>query len=79
MAPAYLSNGFTNVRDMHSYNTRGSVSDYYISDVPSSSLVHNSFGFRGRMEWNSLPRDLKQISSLNAFKKKLKVYFMEQY
>ena len=69
MAPAYLSNGFTNVRQVHSYNTRGSVSDYHISDVSSSSLVRDSFGFRGRMEWNSLPRDLKQISSLNAFKK----------
>ena len=78
-APSYLSNGFTAVRDVHSYNTRGSVSDYHISDKVLNSLKRDSFGFKGRKEWNSLPQVLKQAGSLDAFKKKLKAHFMEQY
>ena len=79
MAPGYLSNGFTFVRDIHSYNTRGSVSDYHISEKVNSSLKRDSFVFNAKKEWNSLPSDLKQVGSLLAFKTGLKAHFMERY
>ena len=79
MAPGYLSNGFTFVKDVHSYNTRGSVSDYHLSDKVTSSLKRESFGFTARKEWNSLPLSIKQAGSLAIFKSSLKAHFTEQY
>ena len=79
LAPAYLTKGFTNVNQVHSHNTRGSVSDFHISDHVSTSLQRDTFCFKGKMEWNSLPRDLKKATCLNTFKTKLKSFFIDQY
>ena len=79
MAPGYLSDGFTFVKDVHSYNTRGSVSDYHIAERVTSSLKRDSFCFNARKEWNLLPLSLKQVGYLDAFKTKLKAHFMEGY
>ena len=79
MAPGYLSNGFTFVKDVHSYNTRGSVSDYHLSEKVTTSLKRESFGFTARREWNSLPLSIKQAGSLAVFKSSLKAHFTEQY
>ena len=49
---------------IHSYNTR-SASKIHI-DYGQFSLRH-----RGAIIWNSLPNDLKELKSSNAFKKAL--------
>ena len=79
LSPSYLSDGFVNVNQVHSHNTRGSVSDFHVSDRALTSLQRDTFRFKGKMEWNSLPRDLKKVTGLNTFKTKLRSYFTEQY
>ena len=64
IAPSYLSDGFTTVKQFHSYNTRGSVSDNHFSDRVSTFLKHNSFGFKGRKGWNSLPLNIIALEGM---------------
>jgi hypothetical protein len=50
--PDALSNYFTNVHDIHNYNTRQSVG-LYIPKV-STTLAKNSIKFRGPTIWNEI-------------------------
>ena len=78
-SPDYLGGNFTQVGAVHSHNTRGSVSDYHISESGRSSLKCSSFSFIAKKEWNSLPRELKLTNGIGSFKNKLRKYFLERY
>ena len=77
-APQYMSNNFTPVASTHSHSTRGSVSCNFSVTRPMS-LAQDSFSFSAMKEWNSLPSDLKCISSESIFLTRVKKYFMEKY
>ena len=77
-APQYMSNNFTPVASTHSHSTRGSVSCNFSVTRPMS-LAQDSFSFSAMKEWNSLPSDLKCISSESIFRTRVKKYFMEKY
>ena len=51
-------------------------------DLPWSNLVSyrdRAFSVAAPSEWNSLPSDLKDCTSYNLFKSKLKTYLFERY
>lgn len=73
LAPSYLLDRFTRTSAVHSYSSRGSDVNYYWSDVNRST---NIFTHSSIKEWNALPYELKQINSIEVFKKRLKDYLM---
>jgi hypothetical protein len=79
MSPDYLSGGFTFVKNVHGYSSRGSTSDYCIPDTGLTALQSRSFGFIGRKGWSALPGNLKQEVGLNCFKRKLKAFILQHY
>ena len=76
-APSYLSDCFQRFSTVHSYETRGSQSDYIVSreDTASSAML-NSFTYTAKKEWNRLPSSLKTIRKLEVFKSKLRDYLL---
>ena len=73
--PQYLRGNFKLVSDVHGYKTRGSSTGFHISGED----VVGSFEYCGKTEWNSLPDRLKTLGSIDAFKRNLKLYFLEGY
>lgn len=69
--PKYLNNYFNRVRDVHSYSTRGSSTDFVPPKV-KSNLGKESFLFVTTSLWNRLPGNLKTTRSLGGFKLALK-------
>ena len=59
---------------MHDYNTRN-PENYYVEEC-KNTVSSFSFKFKGPFVWNSLPRQMKQISYLNSFKSKLKTFLL---
>ena len=76
-APGYLTDSFKPVSDVHDHNTRGSSHNYQLSRDLANS--RGSFSFLASKEWNALPTDLKLISELRVFKKRLKSYLFSRY
>ena len=75
--PIFLSCLITKVKDTHNINTRGSISDlcpYKFKTV----LGKGTFAYMGAVQWNKLDRHIKVISSLNSFKKSIKVWLLER-
>ena len=77
LAPHYLRTNITSVSDAHSYNTRGSTSDFYVSR--SLSATPSSFAYSCVRLWNDLPRRVKDIGSLMVFKKELRRFLFSSY
>ena len=77
MAPGYLNDGFTPVSSVHSHNTRGSSQNFQLSR--DLALSHNSFTFLAAKEWNNLPHDIKSLTDLRLFKKRLKLHLFSRY
>ena len=77
IAPGYLMSGFTPVSQVHSHNTRGSGGNFSLTrDIANS---RNGFAFLASKEWNGLPHDLKSITDLRLFKRRLKSYLYSRY
>ena len=72
-APPYLSSNFVSLVRTHSYRTRGSESNYYVSkDI---SFAPSSFAYTAITAWNNLPIQLKRLDSLTNFKKEIEGLF----
>jgi hypothetical protein len=64
--PEYLQNT-VEVREVHTYNTRSaSNNELYVSHSHNHSLKRN-----GTTVWNSVPKDLRDISNFRSFKSML--------
>ena len=72
--PIEFSDGYFVLNNLsHSYPTSTSVSgSLSYNYVPTTKYGYTTFHFRAIDLWNKLPNDLKQCSSLNVFKNKLK-------
>ena len=79
LAPNYLSEGFTQVSEVHGHLTRSSRYDFHIPGNMASTLMQTSFAFTAAKLWNDLPYDIKQIDSETVFKRKLKLHFLNAY
>ena len=77
MAPDYLLSCFKPVSQSHSHNTRGSGDNFQLSHDLARS--QSSFSFLAAKEWNALPHDLKNVTVLRVFKKRLKLYLFSRY
>ena len=75
LAPPYLGRGFVKISAVHNYMTRGSAFDYHISreDVPGG------FSYFSKIQWNSLPVNLKTIDSEAVFRVRLKRFLTDDY
>ena len=77
LAPSYLRPSFVPLTSVHSHATRGSELNFQISRDLSKS--QSGFAFSAIKQWNDLPISVKDVSSLGAFKKKLKSFFLSRY
>ena len=77
LAPSYMTSNFQLVCSTHSYETRGSSTNYFISK--SLATAPSSFAFTASKLWNSLPLRIKNIDSLPVFKRRLKEYLLSRY
>ena len=64
--PEYLAKHFC----LENRNQRIIVSN------PSLSLAYESFCFRGSVQWNKLPKELREIASHDLFRRKLKEWII---
>ena len=71
LSPSYISHGFTLVSDVHSHGLRQSLLNYSIALCP---FPNGSFTRTAITWWNQLPAELKQIESVNIFRKRLKAF-----
>ena len=67
----YLCDLFTNVSDIHNYDTRQSGADL-ILPKPKTNSMKNAFSYRGAEAWNTLSLSQKSSKSLANFKANLK-------
>ena len=65
-------------KDMHKYNTRNK-NDIHATQINNMTYGSRKLGYRGRNFWNNLPTALKQETSTNTFKDKLKQHFISTY
>ena len=75
LPPSRYHNYFVCVTETHSYNTRSSRSNLYISRAVKCCRT-NSLRVRGPKYWNKLPLSLKIPSSFGIFKTQLKTYLV---
>ena len=73
LSPSYLSENFTNVSSVHSYNLRQSGLNFSLAKCSSPIGTFSREAISG---WNSLPSDLKSIRSLPLFKTRLKTFLL---
>ena len=68
-APDYLSQKFTRRLDLRNRNTRNKKD----LNLPRCRLTtgQRSFAYRGAACWNSVPKDLKEVTDVRIFKRRL--------
>ncbi len=76
--PNKIADYFTKKRDVNERATRSNTLDLYYQP-PRLNSTYRKPSLCGSAYWNSLPDDLKNTSSLNNFKNKLKNYLISQY
>ena len=80
LAPSYLSSLITRKPESR-YNLRNS-SDKTLLSYPSfkskATIGDRAFIFAAPKLWNNLPRDIRESSSINSFKSKLKTFLFQK-
>lgn len=73
LAPNYLKDMFTYQSEVHSVNTRGSQNNQLWIDKTIKSKIHrDSFAYYAPTEYNKLPSEIRDATSVISFKTKLK-------
>ena len=69
LTPTYITNLIKPFNSVHKLNTRGA--DQKIVKIPmvTTNAGMRTFAFIGAKEWNSLPKDIRNASSISSFKK----------
>ena len=73
-APHYLCNDVTMIVDVHGYNTRSAENMNLYVPKYTKEICKRSFAYKGSMLWNDLPHEVKESSSLDAFKSNYRFY-----
>ena len=68
-APTYLSSLFDKSSNISSYSLRSANSGNVFVPRPNSNFMKKTFHYSGTILWNSLPKHLKNIQSIDSFKK----------
>ena len=74
LAPHYLCNDVTMIVDVHGYDTRSSENMNLYVPKYTKEICKRSFAYKGSMLWNDLPDEVKESSSLDAFKTNYRFY-----
>ncbi len=77
MAPSRIQNMFKYVHDTHSKQTSHTSEHLYLPRCKLEFSKRN-FKYRGVLNWNPLPVDLRHAPSLATFKKQCLLYYTEQ-
>ena len=75
-APGNIQDLFQDISDIHSYNTRSSVSNNFYTQSSRLSIQVNSFSRIGTEIWNEMPMYLRKLPK-NVFKRKIKHILFE--
>ena len=67
-APDYLTDLFNQVSESHFRNLRSVQNDLLRVPYSRTCYYDRSFGIQGAKQWNSLPIDTRNASSLDSFK-----------
>ena len=73
-APDYISSMLTYLSEHHERQTRSAVLDLLHIPRSHSAFFDRAFSVQGPKLWNSLPADIRNSTSINRFKRKLKRY-----
>ena len=75
-APGNIQDFFQDISDIHSYNTRSSVSNNFYTQSSRLSIQVNSFSRIGTKIWNEMPMSLRKLPKI-VFKRKIKQLLFE--
>ena len=75
-APGNIQDLFQDISDIHSYNTRSSVSNNFYTQSSRLSIQVNSFSRIGPKIWNEMPMSLRKLPN-TVFKGKIKQILFE--
>ena len=75
-APGNVQDLFQDISNIHSYNTRSSVSNNFYTQSSRLSIQANSFSRIGTKIWNEMPTSLRKLPK-NVFKRKMKQILFE--
>ena len=80
LSPLEFHTYFTSISDVHSYGTRQSTSeDLFKPRRRTTQYGINTVHYFGATLWNSIDDDIKKSQSLNAFCRKLKLFYLDTY
>lgn len=71
-SPSYLKDMFTEVSQVHNFNTRSRTHNFNLPSV--KNIASNSFHFQTIKAWNCLPSEIKCIENYGSFKHQVKMY-----
>ena len=72
LAPHYLCNDVTMIVDVHGNRSTENMNLYVPKYI--KEMCKRSFAYKGSMLWNDLPDEVKEFSSLDAFKSSFRFY-----
>ena len=78
LLPEAINNIFFQNDQIHHYDTRHKK-DLHPIKTKTKLYGEKTVSFQGRNCWNKLPSDIKEIKSINLFKKKLKQHMINNY
>ena len=79
LLPSYFDTFFTEIGEIHKYNTRAAANrSYYLPRARTNYGLFN-IKFHGPKVWNSLAKNIKLLNSLKSFKYNLKKELLSKY
>ena len=75
--PSAFDSMFFKNQSVHNYPTRQS-NEFHLP-LLRTLLAQNTFIYDGPKFWNTIDIDIKNVPSLNSFKRKLKLYLLQRY
>ena len=76
LAPLRLINQLNVISDAHSANTRASSNGNILVLMPHVEQFRNSFKYRGKVLWNTLPRDIHGAQNIDEFKYRYRKHYI---
>ena len=79
LAPNYLCDQITMIRDIVPYGTRATVNnDVYLPKCKTEKFKQ-SLAYKGAYLWNSLQNKVKECTKINSFKNKYKKHIFSSH
>ena len=75
LAPNVLCDAFTYSGDVHNYSTKGSNRRILYASQHNLECFRRSFIYVGPNVWNDIPDSIRNVNTMQRFKKRMKEYF----